>query len=77
MALSGYNTPVTRSQTPIVEQLVQKRSYVIKASGILSDMDGTLIDSTNAIIKHWERCVLPSCILRPRTIPSYMLTSVL
>lgn len=24
-------------------------------SGILSDMDGTLIDSTTAIVKHWER----------------------
>jgi len=55
MALSGFNTPVTRSQTPIIEQLAQKRSHVIKARGILSDMDGTLIDSTNAIVKHWER----------------------
>lgn len=24
-------------------------------SAILFDMDGTIIDSTNAIIKHWER----------------------
>jgi glycerol 3-phosphatase-1 len=28
-------------------------------SSILFDMDGTLIDSTDAIIKHWERYVTP------------------
>lgn len=55
MALSGFNTPITTFELPVVEQLLQKRSHVIKTPGILSDMDGTLIDSTTAIIKHWER----------------------
>lgn len=30
--------------------------------GLLFDMDGTIIDSTAAVVKHWERCV-------PVTIP--------
>ncbi len=25
--------------------------------GLLFDMDGTIIDSTDAVVKHWERCV--------------------
>lgn len=28
--------------------------------GILFDMDGTIVDSTDAIVKHWHKCVLPS-----------------
>lgn len=27
-------------------------------AGLLFDMDGTIIDSTNAIVKHWHRSVL-------------------
>ena len=26
-------------------------------AGLLFDMDGTVIDSTNAIVKHWHRSV--------------------
>ena len=62
MALSGFQTPITRSQTPI-NQLGQNTDCVIKASGILSDMDGTLIDSTKAIVKHWERYVMNTTII--------------
>lgn len=29
-------------------------------SGFLFDMDGTIIDSTTAIVKHWHRQALPS-----------------
>ena len=27
-------------------------------AGILFDMDGTIIDSTDAIVKHWHKCIL-------------------
>ncbi|RMZ88888.1 hypothetical protein DV736_g3881, partial [Chaetothyriales sp. CBS 134916] len=53
MALSGFNSPVARAQSPVGSGL--KRTHILNATGILSDMDGTLIDSTNAIVKHWQR----------------------
>lgn len=28
-------------------------------AGVLLDMDGTIIDSTDAIVKHWEKSVTP------------------
>ncbi|KAF2120962.1 HAD-like domain-containing protein [Lophiotrema nucula] len=30
-------------------------AQIVKCHGLLFDMDGTIIDSTKAIIKHWER----------------------
>ena len=30
---------------------------VLSFAGILSDMDGTIIDSTDAIVKHWHKSV--------------------
>jgi glycerol 3-phosphatase-1 len=30
-------------------------SAVVHFSGFLFDMDGTIIDSTNAIVKHWHK----------------------
>lgn len=27
-------------------------------AGILFDMDGTIVDSTDAIVKHWHKCAL-------------------
>lgn len=32
-------------------------SIIRQYSAILFDMDGTIIDSTNAIVKHWEKSV--------------------
>ena len=29
----------------------------VSFAGVLSDMDGTIIDSTDAIIKHWHKSV--------------------
>ncbi|KEF62079.1 glycerol 3-phosphatase 1 [Exophiala aquamarina CBS 119918] len=56
MALSGFNTPISRSETPLLSEVrFRRQTCKITVSGILSDMDGTLIDSTNAIVKHWER----------------------
>jgi glycerol 3-phosphatase-1 len=31
--------------------------------GLLFDMDGTIIDSTPAVVKHWERSRLSLCRL--------------
>lgn len=28
---------------------------VVAFDGLLFDMDGTIIDSTDAVVKHWER----------------------
>jgi glycerol-1-phosphatase len=56
MALSGLNTPVIRAQTPTVTERaadMKTPSLVLDVSAILSDMDGTLIDSTAAITQHW------------------------
>ncbi|KAK5445272.1 DL-glycerol-3-phosphatase [Exophiala xenobiotica] len=55
MALSGFNTPTFRSQTPIERHLILPLTYAFSVLGVLSDMDGTLIDSTNAIVQHWDR----------------------
>lgn len=30
-------------------------SEIVKSNGLLFDMDGTIIDSTDAIVKHWEK----------------------
>jgi glycerol 3-phosphatase-1 len=35
--------------------------------GILFDLDGTIVDSTNAIIKHWHKCV-PLTYIAPNTL---------
>jgi glycerol-1-phosphatase len=53
MALSGLNTPILRAQTPILTPPPATRSLVLNVSAIFSDMDGTLIDSTAAIHRHW------------------------
>ena len=31
---------------------------IYKFAGILLDMDGTIVDSTDAIVKHWHKYVL-------------------
>ena len=31
---------------------------IYKFAGILLDMDGTIVDSTDAIVKHWHKFVL-------------------
>ena len=55
MAVSGFNTPSWRSSTPVHEEDARftgsplTRDY----AGLLFDMDGTLIDSTDAIVKFW------------------------
>jgi glycerol-1-phosphatase len=33
-------------------------------SGLLFDMDGTIIDSTEAVVKHWHRFALQLDLLR-------------
>ncbi|RMZ79920.1 hypothetical protein DV738_g3046, partial [Chaetothyriales sp. CBS 135597] len=53
MALSGLNSPVSRARSPVGAG--SKRTHILNATGILSDMDGTLIDSTEAIVQHWKR----------------------
>ena len=30
---------------------------IIEVQGVLTDFDGTIIDSTDAIIKHWHKYV--------------------
>ena len=32
-------------------------------AGLLFDMDGTIVDSTDAIVKHWHKFVVPSKII--------------
>ena len=32
-------------------------------AGVLFDMDGTIVDSTDAIVKHWHKFVVPSKII--------------
>lgn len=34
------------------------RPEVHSFAGILFDMDGTIVDSTDAIVKHWHKCVI-------------------
>ena len=36
-----------------------KQSETFTFAGILFDMDGTIVDSTDAIIKHWHKSVSP------------------
>jgi hypothetical protein len=33
-------------------------------SGLLFDMDGTIIDSTDAVVKHWHRFAFPTQRIR-------------
>ena len=42
-------------------------------SGVLFDMDGTIVDSTDAIVKHWHKCVLLGHALPPRCMSAYCL----
>ena len=39
-----------------------------KFAGILVDMDGTIVDSTDAIVKHWHKYVLLGSTTRKRCI---------
>ncbi|KAL9065491.1 MAG: hypothetical protein Q9161_008196 [Pseudevernia consocians] len=55
MAASGSTTLSPRSSTSVSKDRFSGPASTHTFSGILSDMDGTLIDSTNAIVKHWER----------------------
>lgn len=32
-------------------------------AGILFDLDGTIVDSTDAIVKHWHESVTPAALL--------------
>ena len=40
-------------------------------AGILFDMDGTIVDSTDAIVKHWHKCVIFGRALCTRCISAY------
>lgn len=42
-------------------------------AGILLDMDGTIVDSTDAIVKHWHKCILLGHALSMRCISAYCL----
>ena len=42
-------------------------------AGILFDMDGIIVDSTDAIVKHWHKCVLLGRALSMRCISAYCL----
>ena len=57
MAVSGYNTPVRSSSPKSIKSVFGDAVFECTFSGILSDMDGTLIDSTNAVVRHWQRFV--------------------
>jgi hypothetical protein len=57
MAVSGYNTPVRPSSPKGIKSIFGDAAFECTFSGILSDMDGTLIDSTNAVVRHWQRFV--------------------
>jgi hypothetical protein len=57
MAVSGYNTPVRSSSPKGIKSVFGDATFECTFSGILSDMDGTLIDSTNAVVRHWQRFV--------------------
>jgi hypothetical protein len=60
MAISGFNTPTWRSSTPVqADEDFTGAPFVRSFAGLLFDMDGTIIDSTNAIVKHWEMHVAP------------------
>ena len=56
MAVSGFNTPSWRPSTPVpgVDYKNTGKSFVRDFAGLLFDMDGTLIDSTSAIVKFWS-----------------------
>ena len=41
---------------------------IYKFAGILLDMDGTIVDSTDAIVKHWHKFVLLGSPTRKRCI---------
>ena len=41
---------------------------IYKFAGILLDMDGTIVDSTDAIVKHWHKFVLLGSTTRKRCI---------
>ena len=57
MAVSGYNIPVRPSSPKGIKSVFGDAAFECTFSGILSDMDGTLIDSTNAVVRHWQRFV--------------------
>lgn len=45
---------------PLLEEdpLFTGRPETHNFAGILFDMDGTIVDSTDAIVKHWHKCDL-------------------
>ena len=52
--------------------LWSSQSKEVTFSGLLFDMDGTIIDSTEAVVEHWHRLALPSHFNTPfATIPMY------
>lgn len=57
MALSGYNTPTLRVGTPLPDSVFKASPVIVSFSGVLFDMDGTIIDSTDAVVKHWYKYV--------------------
>jgi hypothetical protein len=55
MALSGWNTPTGRASTPVDSSSFKAAPSIHAFSGLLFDMDGTIIDSTAAVVKHWNK----------------------
>ena len=59
MTINNVETRRGRNPIPMPhdeKEIPETRSSAIgEFSGVLFDMDGTLIDSTNAIVKFWER----------------------
>jgi len=54
MAVSGWNTPAGRASTPVDVSTFSAAPSIHSFSGLLFDMDGTIIDSTAAVVKHWH-----------------------
>jgi glycerol-1-phosphatase len=54
MAVSGWNTPAGRASTPVDLSTFNAAPSILSFSGLLFDMDGTIIDSTVAVVKHWH-----------------------
>lgn len=44
---------MTAEETPDAEESYSGASVRVPFSGFLFDMDGTIIDSTEAVVKHW------------------------
>jgi hypothetical protein len=59
MAISVLSPPVSPHPPPaeVIGDNLFRPTITAESSALLLDMDGTIIDSTNAIVKYWERQV--------------------